>query len=59
MNQQQKAHELTKREQFAMAAMQCLAANNDGRARNPILVAHDSVLFADALLAELDKDGGE
>lgn len=51
---------LTKREQFAMAAMQGLLASlgqHDVTAASEL--ASDSVLFADALLSELDKDGGE
>lgn len=48
---------LTKREQFAMAAMQGFAANGGYAA--PSDAAHDAVKWADALLAELDKDGGE
>lgn len=44
---------LTKREQFAMAAMQGLLAKNDGRMANN--VALQAVQNADALLAELEK----
>ena len=45
---------LTKREQFAMAAMQGLASES-GRYHSPGDMAHDAVKLADALLAELEK----
>lgn len=51
---------LTKREMFAMHAMQVLtarAADNDGQWTNsePCNVAFEAVLFADAFLKELEK----
>jgi hypothetical protein len=57
---------LTKREQFAMAAMQGFLSNSDAVVKYCVtankhsiradgLVAKDSVRFADALLAELEK----
>lgn len=48
---------LTKREQFAMAAMQGFASNGGYAA--PWDAAHDAVRWADALLAELDKAGDD
>lgn len=44
---------LTKREQFAMAAMQGLLANEPDR--QPFYIAADSVIMADTLLAELER----
>lgn len=49
---------LTKREQFAMAAMQGLCARSDYY-HTPQDLVSDAVKCADALLAELDKAGGE
>lgn len=48
---------LTKREQFAMAAMQGLCAHG-GDYYTPQGLASDAVMFADTLLAELDKPSG-
>lgn len=49
---------LTKREMFAMHAMQgLLAANSGWRNSNPMthdVIANEAVVLADALLAELD-----
>jgi hypothetical protein len=45
---------LSKREQFAMAAMQGLAAES-GRYQGPSDMAHDAVRLADELLAELER----
>lgn len=44
---------LTKREMFAMAAMQGLLSNEPDR--QPYYIAADSVIMADALLAELER----
>ena len=44
---------LTKREMFAMAAMQGLLAHEADS--NPQFIAQDAVIIADALLAELEK----
>jgi hypothetical protein len=44
---------LTKREMFAMAAMQGLLANESDRL--PQYIAADAVIAADALLAELER----
>ena len=49
-----KGNGLTKREQFAMAAMQGLRACTDGVYIAEDLARH-SVEYADALLAELEK----
>lgn len=48
---------LTKREVFAMTAMQGCCANSAGYNNNEWVnvIARDSVLLADALLKELDK----
>lgn len=49
---------LTKREMFAMNAMQGLIAANStygGRTDNRALLAADAIAHADALLKELDK----
>lgn len=45
---------LTKREMFAMAAMQGLASES-GRYESPSDMAHDAVKLADALLEELER----
>lgn len=45
---------ITKREMFAMAAMQGLASES-GRYNSPGDMAHDAVKLADALLAELER----
>lgn len=57
---------LTKREQFAMAAMQGMLAHatrykpREGASENwHEAISEESVQLADALLAELDKAGGE
>jgi len=59
---------LTKRERFAMAAMQGMISNpsmlegmkKSGKKEADVILvyAHDSVIFADALLAELAKGNG-
>lgn len=47
---------LTKREMFAMAAMQGLCANSiAGPHHAPDFLSKEAVMHADALLAELDK----
>lgn len=46
---------LTKREAFAMAAMQGMYANHESRDVHPEIIARSSVAAADALLAELAK----
>ena len=45
---------LTKREYFATMAMQGLCAHS-GDYHRPEDLAHDAVMYADALLAELEK----
>lgn len=45
---------MTKREMMAMAAMQGLCAHS-GDYHQPALLAMDAVMFADALLAELES----
>ena len=45
---------MTKREMMAMAAMQGLCAHS-GDYHQPELLAMDAVMFADALLAELER----
>lgn len=44
---------MTKREQFAMSAMQGLLAHESDR--EPKFIATDAVIMADALLAELER----
>lgn len=51
---EQQLHGLTKREMFAMAAMQGLASESC-RYGSPCDMAHDAVKLADALLAELER----
>lgn len=52
------ANGLTKREEFAKAAMQGLCANSiPGRHNIPENLAHEAVNYADALLAELERRG--
>jgi hypothetical protein len=46
---------LTKREQFAMAAMQGLCAHS-GDYHTPQDLSSDAVMYADVLLVELEKD---
>jgi hypothetical protein len=46
---------LTKREQFAMAAMQGIMANASGGYSSFEYLSQDAVAVADALLAELEK----
>ena len=46
---------LTKREQFAMAAMQGMLSNGEGYDGYADLLAQYAVINADALLAELEK----
>ena len=48
------ANGLTKREMMAMAAMQGLCAHS-GDYHRPEHLAMDAVMFADALLAELER----
>jgi hypothetical protein len=48
--------ELTKREMFAMAAMQGLLAYDSDRLHQD--VAPDAIAYADALLAELERTNG-
>lgn len=50
---------LTKRERFAMAAMQGLLSYGigNGTSDSPVICAGLSREYADALIAELDKDG--
>lgn len=48
---------LTKREMFAMAAMQGLASES-GRYQSAEDMAHDAVKLSDALLAELERTNG-
>lgn len=50
---------LTKREQFAMAAMQGLLADPNNSDTGMDRIANYAIEAADALLAKLDKDGGE
>lgn len=47
--------ELTKREMFAMYAMQGILSNHSGIKPSPSRIAEISVSYADALLAELEK----
>ena len=50
------AHEgLTKREMFAVYAMQGILSNHNGIKPSPSRTAEISVNYADALLAELEK----
>src|SRR5690554_5065065 len=61
------AQGLTKREQFAMAAMQGLTSSpletdklsHAANKSMKMFVVEQAVVIADALLAKLDKDGGE
>lgn len=46
---------LTKREQFAMAAMQGMLANGSGYNHDADLLAQYAISNADALLAELER----
>jgi hypothetical protein len=46
---------LTKREEFAKAALQGLLANPTRDAKTFTAFAHDAVAMADALIAELNK----
>ena len=46
----------TKREMFAMAAMQGLCANSiPGHHHSPDFLSKEAVMYADALLAELER----
>lgn len=53
------AHGLTKRDLFAMAAMQGILSDPNSSYVGADIIANYSVEAADALLAELDKDGGD
>ena len=47
---------MTKREAFAMAAMQGFCTSSSWASEKPLTVARDSIVIADALLSALSKE---
>lgn len=47
---------LTKREEFAKAAMQGILADSKSVESEAHIIAHDAVVYADALIEALNKD---